>query len=363
MLTAVIWVAIVPAFLILVLGIAARAVAAQRVTAHVVQYTPERGSTVLRDALLANADRRAASAALIDLAVQRKVRLLASTAKREPIGVELTPGAATLTADEAALLEALFGPEHTHARVRRFSSDRRALAGRLRTVVQHAEHALARDGLIVERRTMWPCTTITVLAYLGILVESLFIVFALVGADWPALGGTTLALAATVATIIVTPTSWRRFLPPARPKREHLEGLRQYLALAEADRMRVLQSPSGAELRRTDAATAGGAIDARSPDAADAAVARFHLHERLLPYAVLFGLEREWIARLRLEHEALDAGGLGLLVDAIDVTADVALALEAAGSAIELVAAVGDLVDAGGFVLEGVGGIFEGFSA
>lgn len=356
MLTAVIWVAIVPAFVILGLGIAARAVAAQRVTAPVVQYAPERGSTVLRDALLANADRRAASAALIDLAVQRKVRLLASGAKREPIGVELVHRAA-LTTDEAALLEALFGPEHTHTRVRRFSAARRALAGRLRIVVQHAEHALAREGLISERRTMWPCTTIAVLAYLGILVESLFIVFALVGADWPALGATIAALAATIATIIVTPSSWRRFLPPARPKREHLEGLRRYLTLAEADRMRMLQSPSGADLRETDAAAAGSATDAA------AGVARFHLHERLLPYAVLFGLEREWIARLRLEHDALDRTNLDLLVDAIDVTADVAFALEAAGSAIELVAAVGDLVDAGGTVLEGVGGIFEGFSA
>ncbi|WP_448811299.1 DUF2207 family protein [Agromyces bauzanensis] len=357
MLTAVIWVAIVPAFLILGLGIAARAVAAQRVKAPVVQYAPERGSTVLRDALLANADRRAASAALIDLAVQRKVRLLASGAKREPIGVELVPGAA-LTADEKRLLEALFGPEHTHTRVRRYSADRRALAGRLRSVTQRAEDALAREGLIAEHRTSWPSVTLMLLAYLGILVEALFIVFALVGADWPSLSATILALAATIATIIVTPPTWRRFLPPSRPRREHLEGLRQYLALAEADRMRVLQSPSGAELRQTDVATAGS-----TADAADAAVARFHLHERLLPYAVLFGLEREWIARLRLEHDTLEDSGLGLLVDAIDVTADIALALEAAGGAIELVAAVGDLFDAGGSLLEGVGGIFEGFSA
>ena len=100
----------------------------------------------------------------------------------------------------------------------------------------------------------WPGVTLTILAYLGMLVEALFIVFALIDGDWPALIATGVALAATIATIIVTPSSWRRFLPPARPKREHLEGLRQYLALAEAERLRVLQSPSGAELRATDAA-------------------------------------------------------------------------------------------------------------
>jgi hypothetical protein len=344
-LTAVLLLAIAPAFLILGLGIIARAIAAQRVMAPIVHYTSERASTVLRDALLVNADRRAASAALIDLAVKRKVRLLASGSKREPIGVEMSAGA-VLTAEEVALLEALFGPEHTHGRVRRFSSDRRALSGRLRAILQNTEHALARDGLVGERRTTWPGMTLTVLAYLGMLVEALFIMFALIDGDWPALVTTIIALAATIATIIVTPSSWRRFLPAARPKREHLEGLRQYLALAEAERLRVLQSPDGATLQP-----------------ADAPLTRFHLHERLLPYAVLFGLEREWIARLRLEHAALDQTNLETLGNAVDVTADVAGALDAAGGAIELVAAVGDLFDASGSVLDGIGGVFEVFSS
>jgi len=354
-LTAVFVLAIAPAFAILMLGIVARAVAAQKVTARIVQYAPERGATVLRDALLVNADQRAASAALVDLAVKRKVRLLAGT-KREPIGVEMAPNV-VLTADEVALLEALFGPEHTHGRVRRFSADRRALGGRLRTLVQHAEHALARDGLVTPRRVTWPGMTLTILAYLGMLVEALFIVFALIDGDWPALIATIIALAATIATILVTPSSWRRFLPPARSKREHLEGLRQYLALAEADRLRMLQSPSGADLLATDAATAAGVPDA------DAPLARFHLHERLLPYAVLFGLEREWIAKLQLEHTALDRSNLDTLADAVDVTSDVAGALDAAGGVLELTAALGDLVDAGGVVLDGIGGIFEVFSS
>lgn len=357
MLIAVILVAIVPAFLIFGLGIVARAIAAQRVTGRIVQYAPERGSTVLRDALLAGVDRRAASAALIDLAVKRKVRLLAGgRSKREPIGVELVPGA-TFALEELELLDALFGPDHTHGRVRRFSADRRALAG-LRAMVSDAEHALARDGLIAERRTTWPGMTLTVLAYLGMFVEALLIVVTLINADWPALVATLIALAATIATIVVTPSSWRRFLPAARPRREHLDGLRQYLALAETDRMRVLQSPSGAELRATDAST--------TPSGADLAaepVARFHLHERLLPYAVLFGLEREWMAQLRLEHEALERSNLDTLVDAIDVTADIATALDAAGGAVELVAAVGDLFDAGGAALEGVGNLFEALSS
>lgn len=365
MLTAVIVFAIAPAFLILGLGVVARAVAAQRVAAPIVQYGPERRTTVLRDALLVDADRRAASAALIDLAVKRKVRLVTGRSKRDPIGVEMAPGV-VLTAEDVALLEVLFGPEHTHGRLRRFSADRRALGGRIRALLRHTEHALAREGLVAERRTTWPGMTLTAFAYLGMLVEALFIVFALVDGDWPALVVTLVALAATIATILVTPSSWRRFLPPARAKREHLAGLRQYIELAEADRLRMLQSPSGADLVTTDAASGDAVGEGPDADAASRPLARFHLHERLLPYAVLFGVEREWIAKLRLEHAALDERSQNRHLDGrelLDVTADIAVAIDAAGGATELTAAVGDLVDAGGVLLDGPGGVFEVFNA
>ncbi|MBT2517734.1 DUF2207 domain-containing protein [Streptomyces sp. ISL-90] len=378
MLFAVIAFAVIPAFLILGFGLAARAVAAQRVTPRVVQYAPERGSTVLRDALLLEADRRAASAALIDLAVKRKVKIIAGR-KREPIGVELASNA-ILTAEEVALLEVLFGPEHTPGRVRRLSSARRALGGRLRTLVFTTEHALARDGLIAERRVTWPGVTLTVLAYLGMLVEVLFLVFTIVDGDWPALILTMVALAATVATIFVTPAWWRHFLPPSQPRREHLAGLRQYMELAEADRLRVLQSPSGALLQETDASsgrvelraadTAAGATPASSPsdelqpDAAAAAsepVARFHLHERLLPYAVLFGLEREWIAQLKLDSAAIVHTNLDTVGDLLEATADIADVIDAVGSLSELPAAVGDLTDGAGSVITAVSDIFDLF--
>lgn len=362
MLTAVLVFAILPAFLILGLGLVARAVAAQRLTPRVVQYAPARDTTVLRDALLVDADRRAASAALIDLAVKRKIRLVAGAGKREPIGVELVSGT-VLAADEAALLEALFGPEHTSTRVRRFSADRRALAGRLKSLLLNTEHALARDGLVAERRVTWPGVTLTVFAYLGMLVEALFLVFTIVSGEWGALIATLIAIAATIATIFVTPSSWRKFLPAADARREHLAGLKQYIELAEADRLRVLQSPSGAELRTTDAAAlepvvTPEAATAPAPERSDP-VARFHLHERLLPYAVVFGLEREWIAKLKLEHTELAATNLDTLVDLVDVTAEIAVAIDAAGSVVELTSAVGDLADGAGNV---IGGVFELFN-
>ena len=76
--------------------------------------------------------------------------------------------------------------------------------------------------------------------------------------------------------------------------RDHLLGARDYMRLAEADRIRMLQSYSGAERRRD------GSVDV------------VRLYERLLPYAVLFGIEREWARALSLAYAstASSAGGM-----------------------------------------------------
>ena len=63
--------------------------------------------------------------------------------------------------------------------------------------------------------------------------------------------------------------------------REHLLGLREFIRVAETDRLQMLQSVSGAERVTT---TDGAAI--------------IKIYEKLLPYAVIFGLEKEWAAEL-----------------------------------------------------------------
>ncbi|NQX10984.1 DUF2207 domain-containing protein [Microbacteriaceae bacterium VKM Ac-2855] len=67
--------------------------------------------------------------------------------------------------------------------------------------------------------------------------------------------------------------------------REHLEGLELYIRLAEADRLAMLQSPEGAQRRVVDSTEIVA------------------LTERLLPYAVLFGLEQEWAKELAVAYE------------------------------------------------------------
>ncbi len=93
-----------------------------------------------------------------------------------------------------------------------------------------------------------------------------------------------LLLPGILITIIVFGLTARKPLTDKGAElRDHLEGLREYIRLAEADRLKVLQSPSGAD---------------RSPVSTDDPREVLKLNEKLLPYAVLFGLEKEWAEEL-----------------------------------------------------------------
>ncbi|MEO6942222.1 MAG: DUF2207 domain-containing protein [Terrimesophilobacter sp.] len=69
-------------------------------------------------------------------------------------------------------------------------------------------------------------------------------------------------------------------------RRDYLRGMRDYLQLAEADRIRMLQSPEGAERVRVEG------LDPSKP------AEKVKLYEKLLPFAVLWGVEKEWATEL-----------------------------------------------------------------
>jgi len=72
---------------------------------------------------------------------------------------------------------------------------------------------------------------------------------------------------------------------PGAETREYLEGVREFIRVAEADRLQMLQSYSGAE-RQQD-----GEVDV------------VRVYEKLLPYAMLFGLEKEWSRVLEVKYQ------------------------------------------------------------
>jgi uncharacterized membrane protein YgcG len=86
-----------------------------------------------------------------------------------------------------------------------------------------------------------------------------------------------------LAIVLVRPN---RLTVKGAAARDYLLGMQLYLTVAEEQRMRFLQSPQGAQRR----------IDPRDAQAV------VHLYERLLPYAVVWNVEQEWLEQLRVRY-------------------------------------------------------------
>ena len=86
-----------------------------------------------------------------------------------------------------------------------------------------------------------------------------------------------------LAMVLVRPN---RLTVKGAAARDYLLGMQLYLTVAEEQRMQFLQSPQGAQRRI-------------SPHDRLAIV---HLYERLLPYAVLWNVEREWVEQLKVRY-------------------------------------------------------------
>ncbi len=99
-----------------------------------------------------------------------------------------------------------------------------------------------------------------------------------------------LIVGAVPATILVGGLVSRKPLTALGAEtRDHLRGLQVFIEWAEADRIRMLQSPQGAERVQIDT------TDRR---------VMLRLYESLLPYAVVFGQERDWARELAVLYGA-----------------------------------------------------------
>jgi uncharacterized membrane protein YgcG len=145
------------------------------------------------------------------------------------------------------------------------------------------------------RRTP-PVGTIALVTIAAALAAAGAVVFGAISLD-QTYGGLWPAALMAVAILAAVATGILLFRMPLEPKgtllRDHLKGLDEYIKLAEADRLRYLQSPQGA---------------LREPVATDDLVQVVKLNERLLPYAMLFGEEKRWAAELGRYYEELGTG-------------------------------------------------------
>lgn len=242
---------------------------------------------------------KAVAAQTLDLAVSGRVRILQTTGflGRPKYALEFVSTEATgrqafrqphPTRDELEFLRALFGDELVPgATLELGSSDSRvaraisALQKRVHTDATGYGYRTSGPRTPPVRTVFFTGLAATVLAVVG----SVLCIVGVYGGAAPflLLVGAILLFVTSAAL-----TSRSPLTPSGTALREYVDGLRMYIELAEADRIRYLQSPQGAE---------------RVPVAADDPREMLHLTERLLPWAVLFGDEKTWLAELGRFYE------------------------------------------------------------
>ena len=255
----------------------------------VAQYDPPEGVGILVSSVISGNAARATTALLLDLAVSGAVRILERDGGRKPtFALELVDPSRIADPDERRFVAAVFGDGAGAGAVKELARTDTRVATRIQKLMAGVRKRLVADGL----RTPLPVAPIVLLlvaATLGMVAAIAFAVLSLVGAYGGLvvisfLVAAVLALGATILAVAKHPLTERGVA-----LRDHLAGLRLFIRLAEADRIRMLQSPAGAE--RQDLPR----------DDRDA----LRLTEELLPYAAMSGQEREWADELgrRYEHE------------------------------------------------------------
>jgi len=220
---------------------------------------------------------------IVHLGVRGALRIEDQTGK--PALTLLDPALAPDPLDAAAV-DALFPRRAPGDQVHLAVPDN-DVVGRLTALTSASRAAAEERGLMVRRRSPLASLFGVIGVLLGLLGVGLSVPGMLVGRK--------AAIAAFVVSILLTAVllvialvllqKQRVVTPKGAETYEYLQGVREYIRLAETDRIRMLQSYSGAE-RRQD-----GGVDV------------IVIYERLLPYALLFGLEKEWAQALSVAYE------------------------------------------------------------
>lgn len=242
----------------------------------VAQYdVPDDQPPLLAAALIPGA-KNVVPAEIVHLAVRGTLRIEEGASDEAPRLRRQPQGSAPSPLDQAAL-DALFFHADADGVVDLPAEDE-AFATRMTALTTKGQEEASRRGLTTRARSR----AAVILQSVAIAVAVVGLVVAIVAVASGRLSAGPALLAISVGTLLVAASSFFTFsrhtvlTPEGAQAYEHLQGVREFIRVAEEDRLRMLQSYTGAERRTVE----------------DADV--IHVYERLLPYAMLFGMEDEW---------------------------------------------------------------------
>ncbi|GAB3032598.1 hypothetical protein GCM10027052_06920 [Parafrigoribacterium mesophilum] len=254
----------------------------------IAEYLPPKGVNLLLSALILHRTSKSTAAQIIGLAVSGNLRIVEVTGRKPSYRLEFVSDRGT-DADEREFLHALFGTVLTPGEHGNLKKTDQSAVTKIAALTKRVRSDATTNGY----RRRPPVGVIALVVMAAALAVTGAIVFGAISLD-QAYGGPWPAVLMLVAVLAAVTVGLLVFRVPLQPKgvelREHLDGLAEYIKLAEADRLRYLQSPQGA---------------LREPVATDNLAQVVKLNERLLPYAMLFGEEKRWAAELGRYYEQL----------------------------------------------------------
>ena len=249
----------------------------------IAEYTPPRGIDALESAVLLGRTTKAIPAEVLEQAVVGTIRIEEGPPRmfggRRLKAVLVDPRLAD--GDGRMLLSGLF-PDGRPGEEFEFGRTDTRFSTTAQSVLKAATSELVSRGLrrrVPLKARIWPIVVV-VIADALVLLFGIGALAAFVAPLWPVL---VIVAAGLVGVVVVAMVARRPLTAAGAETRDHLAGLKQFIEWAEADRIRMLQSPQGAE--RVP-------VDLRDPRV------KLKLYESLLPYAVVFGQEREWAKEL-----------------------------------------------------------------
>jgi hypothetical protein len=246
----------------------------------IAQYEAPENIGIMESAHLLDRGHTAIPAEIVNLTVQRAVQLVEDAEKPldDRYKLVLVDAAAAEDRDDDSAIRSLFLSTTPGTAI---DLDRRSrkLGDRVAALTAQARNNIRTRGFLVRKKSRlagW-------LRFFAFVIGAAAIAIGF-WADDNRGGSALLSLQNTVLIAVAVLCFGFSGAPERRSQKgsealEHLKGIRLYLTVAEEDRIRLLQSPTGAERTR---------VDPNDP----AAIVK--LYEKLLPFAIIWGVEDQW---------------------------------------------------------------------
>ena len=236
----------------------------------VAEYLPPKNVDVALSSAIIKSESTWIAATFVDLAVRHGIKIVENKKgifKKSVYSLQYVSNTG-LTATEQSVVDALFGTASIKTtRELDPKSPDYDLSAELQAIYRGANASAKADGYYEDNKKLGSTMNrmLIALTILGIL--SIFSIFGFVVG----------ILGTTIGAFVKAET--KPLSVKGRELLDYLEGLKLYIKVAEEDRIKMLQSPQGANKVSIDIGDSAKMVE---------------LYEKVLPYAVLFGNEKEW---------------------------------------------------------------------